>query len=136
MSAMKGGSALTTRKGSIMTILLVLILAAGMAERTQRLIVSHTYLQEGIYSFDRRYDDLERDLDAVEAVLDTRFQTLEEAKAYFAAGKKIIVNTYTLAMNTLYNESVYLSVTDSRNLSTRDVELFREERFILRIRGI
>lgn len=136
MSAMKGGSALTTRKGSIMTVLLVLILAAGMAARTHRLIVSHTYLQEGVYSFDRRYDELERDLDAVEAALDARFANLDEAKAYFASGKKIIVNTYTLAMNTLYNESVYLSVTDSRNTSTRDVELFREDRFILKIRGI
>jgi hypothetical protein len=119
-----------------MTVLLVLILAAGMASRTHRLIVSHTYLQEGVYSFDRRYDGLERDLDAVEAALDARFTDLDEAKAYFASGKKIIVNTYTLAMNTLYNESVYLSVTDSRNASTRDVELFREDRFILKIRGI
>lgn len=136
MSAMRGGIGLTTRKGTIVPILLVLIMAAGIAGRTHRLIVSHTYLQEGIYSFDKRYDDLERDYEAVEAYLTSRFLNLEEAKAYFASGKKIIVNTYTLSMNTLYNDSVYLSVTDSRNLSTRDAELSFMDRFILRIRSI
>lgn len=125
-----------TRKGTIVPILLVLIMAVGIAERTQRLLVSHTYLQEGIYSFDKRYDDLERDLDAVESYLSSRFQDLDEARTYFAGGKKIIVNTYTLSMNSLYNDRVYLSATDSRNLFTRDVELSFDGRFILRIRSI
>lgn len=135
-SSLKGGSGLSTRRGTVQHLFLLLVLMAALAARTTRLVSSHMFIEEGIYSLDLRYAEFEKDIPGLEAAIAARFPGLAEAKTYFQAGKTMTVGTCTLSLKGIYNNRMMLYISDSRHVLKRELELIWDQIPILRIRSI
>jgi hypothetical protein len=134
---MKGGSSLTTRKGSILYVTLVLIFAANLALKNHRLLMSHMFLERGIYSLDERLMDFGTTLDEIEGLLQEKFVDYEAARAFFSTEKIIYHKNFSIYGQDEYNGSVFIKVYNNSNQHVIEVEiLYVEGKFILKTRGV
>ncbi|ETA82429.1 hypothetical protein [Youngiibacter fragilis] len=127
---------MSTRRGSVQHLFLLLVLMASLTARTSRLILSHTFIEEGVYSLDLRYSELEKDLPGLEAELAARFPGPLEARSFFSSGKTLSYGTCTLSLKGIYNNRMMLYISDTRHVLKRELELIWALYPILRIRSI
>ena len=134
---MKGGSSLTTRKGSILYVTLVLILAANLVLKNHRLLTSHMFMERGIYSLDERLMDFGTTLDEIEGVLQVKFVDYDAARVFFSTEKIIYHKNFSIYGQDEYNGSVFIKVYNNSNQHVIEVEILYEEgMFILKTRGV
>lgn len=104
------------KKGSITVIFIILLSMSNLLVRTNRIILSHTFLERGIYSIDERassyniiikeYEDyLNREYDSKEKFI--RFSELERNKnfgSFIITSKKSIYDTIILEIKNKNNQ--------------------------------
>lgn len=127
---------MNTRRGSVQHLFLLLVLMAALTARTSRLVSSHMFIEEGVYSLDVRYSELEKDLPGLEAALAARFPGPADAMSFFQAGKTLSIGTCTLSLKGIYNSRMMLYISDTRHVLKRELELIWDSNPILRIRSI
>ncbi len=127
---------MSIRRGSVQHLFLLLVLMASLTARTARLVTSHMYIEEGVYSLDVRYSELEKDLPVLEAGLAARFPGPSDARSFFQAGKTLSIGTCTLSLKGIYNNRMMLYISDTRHVLKRELELIWDLTPILRIRSI
>lgn len=128
---------MNTRKGSILYVTLVLIFAANLALKNHRLLMSHMFLERGIYSLDERLMDFGTTLDEIEGLLQEKFVDYEAARVFFSTEKIIYHKNFSIYGQDEYNGSVFIKVYNNSNQHVIEVEiLYAEGKFILKTRGV
>lgn len=129
---------MASKKGSVFTGLLVLILLSGVLVRSQRLLTSHLYIEQGIYSIDVRVNAFLKDLRGIEANLNERFRP-DEFLAYMKSGKKLRIGSYSVYYKASYNEDTLhlIQVEDTVQRYLRSVEVkIMEDSILLLNKGV
>lgn len=133
---MSGHFARRGRRGSVLFIVLLLISTGNLLFRIHRLDLSHSYLPLGLYSVDQRVEDFKVDMEAIRLHLEERFVEFEAFKSYFEGTRTLAVMGYSIQGESRYNESVFLRVRDTRTQYVRVVEIYYEDGFRFRLRGV
>lgn len=113
-----------SKRGSIISAVLLLILAGGFSIRNHRLLRSHIYIEKGIYSVDVRIQNFLKELEVIENTLNERYAGIDFL-AHMKKGRKEKVGVYSIYYEEGYNEDTVhvLIVEDTVLRYLRRVEL-------------
>lgn len=113
-----------SKRGSIISAVLLLILAGGFSIRNHRLLRSHMYIEKGIYSVDVRIQNFLKELELIENTMNERY-TGSDFLAHMKKGRKEKVGVYSIYYEEGYNEDTVhvLIVEDTVLRYLRRVEL-------------
>lgn len=113
-----------SKRGSIISAVLLLILAGGFSIRNHRLLRSHMYIEKGLYSVDVRVQKFLQELELIETALNEKYVG-SEFLIHMKKGRKEKVGIYSIYYEEGYNEDTVhvLIVEDTVLRYLRRVEL-------------
>lgn len=113
-----------SKRGSIISAVLLLILAGGFSIRNHRLLRSHMYIEKGLYSVDVRVQKFLQELELIETALNEKYVG-SEFLVHMKKGRKEKVGIYSIYYEEGYNEGTVhvLIVEDTVLRYLRRVEL-------------
>ncbi|SFN33373.1 hypothetical protein [Proteiniclasticum ruminis] len=113
-----------SKRGSIITAVLLLILAGGFSIRNHRLLRSHMYIEKGLYSVDVRIQKFLQELELIETIINERYVG-SDFLVHMKKGRKEKVGVYSIYYDEGYNEGTVhvLIVEDTVLRYLRRVEL-------------
>lgn len=117
-----------SKRGSIISAVLLLILAGGFSIRNHRLLRSHMYIEKGLYSVDVRVQKFLQELELIETALNEKYVG-SEFLIHMKKGRKEKVGIYSIYYEEGYNEDTVhvLIVEDTVLRYLRRVELRLQE---------
>lgn len=117
-----------SKRGSIISAVLLLILAGGFSIRNHRLLRSHIYIEKGIYSVDVRIQNFLQELELMESIINEQYVG-SDFLAHMKKGRKEKVGVYSIYYEEGYNEDTVhvLIVEDTVLRYLRRVELRLQE---------
>lgn len=96
------------KKGSLFYGVMILILCTSLLVRQGRLVASHLYLEQGIYSMDLRIESFRQEMDRLTEELNLRFDSYDAFDAHMTSigsgAKKITIQPFEITRDNTYNE--------------------------------
>lgn len=136
---MKGHSTWQSKKGSIFYGVMILILCSSLLVHQNRLILSHLYIERGIYSMDVEIEAFHKEMKNLEVELNNQFETFSHFSSEMNKNKSIKIFSFEIIKDSMYNEYniLMLKVTDKRvNIIRRVMAQEIEGEIILVVREV
>ncbi len=113
---MKGHSTWQSKNGSIFYGVMVLILCSSLLVHQNRLILSHLYIERGIYPMDVEIEDFRMEVENLAVELNNQFETFNDFLLVMNKNKPINIFSFEIIKDSEYNgdNMLMLRVTDKR----------------------
>ena len=109
------------KKGSITVIFIILLSISNLLVRINRLVISHTFLEKGIYSIDKRGFDYDILINEIENYLNERYETEESYNKFSEMARTFKFKDYNIKTD-LTNIESYGKIIFNINKGSYTVE--------------